>query len=87
MKVNYKHNWHCVTDYCHIIPDDPGCYAIYIFNYETKIQELIYIGTARNLKIRLAKHEVRKVLHALIFSSLLPMIKCKIIKEDRKSVV
>lgn len=80
----YPKNWHCVSDFVHIKPELPGCYAIYIFNIETKKQRLIYIGTAENLYRRLKKHEILKVLNTLIELPELPMIKCKIITNTEK---
>ena len=74
--------WFCVSDYTHVEPDEPGCYAIYIANIETHKKRLIYIGTAQNLRIRLKKHEIKKVLNALIEIPEVPYLKCKIIKDE-----
>jgi len=86
MEENLK-KWFCVSDYCHVVPNSPGCYAIFIFNIETLKKKLIYVGTAKNLKIRLAKHEIVKVLNALIEMPEIPYIMCKVIIDDseRKS--
>jgi excinuclease UvrABC nuclease subunit len=71
------HTWHCVTDYTHIISQEPGCYAIYRFNLDTQKKQIIYIGTAKNLDKRLSKHPVVRVLRALIDFPDVVMIKCK----------
>jgi predicted GIY-YIG superfamily endonuclease len=78
----YPKNWHSVTDYSHIIPSYPGCYAIYKFNIKTLKSQLIYIGTAQNLKLRLAKHEIRKCLNALLEYPEITLIKCRIMLND-----
>lgn len=70
--------WHCVTSYDHIVPNLPGCYAIYKYDLISHRSHLIYIGTAQNLEIRLKKHEVVRTLRALLNYPMVPMIKCKI---------
>ena len=81
---HHNFGWHCVTDYAHIIPEDPGVYAIYILNYVKKESRLIYIGMAVNLEKRLKKHEIRKVLNALLEYPEIPYIKVKVIQDYRK---
>ena len=83
-KDYYK--WYNSNDFSHIVPEQPGCYAIYTFDYYlTKTMKLIYIGTAVNLRARLQKHEVTKVLRALTDDFV--VVKCKVImdKETRLS--
>ena len=75
--------WFCVTDYVHVVPEEAGCYAIYKYNLEDRSKELFYIGTAQNLYIRLKKHPVVRVLRALIEYPYVPMVKCKIIIDNR----
>ena len=41
-----------------LVPQYPGCYAMYIHNMVTKRMKLIYIGTASNLCNRLCNHPV-----------------------------
>ena len=66
------------TDY----PEEPGNYAIYIVrNYLPLKTELVYIGTASNLKNRLYRHEIKRVLLSLDY----PLLsKCKIIRDKEK---
>jgi len=45
-------------------PKKPGIYALILW-YDDETSELVYIGTAKNLYIRLLKHEVFKVCWAL----------------------
>jgi len=71
-------NWHCVSSYDHVIPSLPGCYAIYKYNLETSEKELVYIGTAINLKNRLNKHEIKKCLNALLSYPWCTYIKCRV---------
>lgn len=71
--------WHCVTSYDHITPREAGCYAIYKHNLETHRSELLYVGTAQNLYIRLKKHAVKAVLNNLLIYPEIVLIKCKII--------
>ena len=75
--------WHCVTSYDHITPKESGCYAIYKYNLDTKKSQLLYIGTAQNLYIRLKKHPVVRVLRSLLEGSEIPMVKCKIITDKK----
>jgi len=42
---------------CDVIPELPGVYAIYLESFRTKKSKLIYIGSSKNLYLRL---EVRK---------------------------
>ena len=72
-------NWHCVTSYDNITPKEAGCYAIYKHNLETHVSELLYIGTASNLYVRLKKHPVTRVLRSLLIYPEIPLVKCKII--------
>ena len=83
MNIEEK-NWFCVTDFAQVVPEEPGCYAIYTLNAETEARKLIYVGTASNLAKRLKKHEVKRVLRALIEYPELISIKCKIIKDKDK---
>lgn len=78
-KDYYK--WYNSTDYSHIQPEAPGCYAIYLFDYYgDKSKQLIYIGTAVNLSRRLKRHEVIRVLRCLTDKIIL--VKCKVIIND-----
>ena len=70
--------WFCVTDFTNAEPEKPGCYAIYTFNVLTSEKKLIYIGTAVNLYQRLKRHEVKRVLFALIDYPEFVYIKCRI---------
>ena len=79
-KEYYK--WFVATDFCNIIPDAPGCYAIYLANIKTHKWELFYIGTAKNLERRLKKHAVVRVLRCLSDLPNLVAIKCKIIEDS-----
>jgi len=79
-----KKGWFCVSDFNLVEPDEPGCYAIYILNIKTYKKRLIYIGMAQNLRTRLARHEVKKVLRALIELPELTYVKCKIIRDNNK---
>jgi len=84
MKVSKEYfRWYIATDYSHIIPELPGCYAFYILNYYTKRKRLIYIGTANNLYKRLKKHEIKKVLNALLEYPEIIFIKCKVILNEK----
>ena len=83
--MNYN-KWFIANDYTSYIPDKSGCYAIYTFNITTKKRKLIYIGTAQNLYIRLRKHEVIRILNALIEYPNLIQIKCKVIKEEKTRI-
>lgn len=62
-------------------PKTSGVYAIFIYDWVTKKRQLLYIGTARNLYLRLKKHEVKKVLLALDY---FVVIKCKIVKKTEE---
>ena len=73
--------WFCVSDFTYTEPKKPGVYAIYVLNYEKNIKKLIYIGTAQNLYTRLKKHEIKKVLNAILDPPEVPYIKCKIIMD------
>jgi excinuclease UvrABC nuclease subunit len=78
-KSYYK--WFIGNDYSKIIPKQPGCYAIYTYDYfNTKEKNLVYVGTASNLKARLIKHEIIRSLRSL--SNNFVVIKCKIIRND-----
>lgn len=79
-----KKKWFCVTDYIETVPNCGGLYAIYVLNIETYKKKLIYIGIAKNLKIRLRKHEVKKVLNAIIEYPEIIYIKCRIEQNDVK---
>lgn len=48
------------------LPQKPGNYAIYVINVYGQNKELLYIGTARNLKERLRSHEVLRGIHMLL---------------------
>ena len=76
--------WYCANDYCHIIPKEPGCYAIYLYDLYESEYKLYYIGTARNLYTRLKKHAVIMVLKALFDYPIAVVVKCKIIKNNKK---
>jgi len=79
-KEYYK--WFVATDFCHVIPKMPGCYAIYLFDLETKKWELFYIGTSKNLSLRLRKHPVARTLRALSDFPKVVAVKCKIITNE-----
>lgn len=71
-------NWLCVTTYDRATPSEPGCYAIYKFHYLTNEKHLLYIGTAQNIKKRLERHELKRLLYALLEPEWLVYIKCKV---------
>lgn len=80
--VKVKNGWFCVTDYCHVPPDKPGFYAIYLQNLETNQSELVYIGTAKNLKRRLYGHEVVRMLNCLYEYPIHVNIKCRVFEPN-----
>jgi predicted GIY-YIG superfamily endonuclease len=83
LEVTMAH-WYCVSDFTFSAPPKPGCYAIYWFDLITGEKKLIYIGTAQNLSQRLAKHEVKRVLFALLDLPKAVYIKCREVEDERE---
>ena len=87
-KVQYlsglHHKWYCVSDYTKIEPKAPGCYAIYIFDVEQISQELVYIGTANNLRSRLEHHPIKQLLYDLLEYPNVVYVKCKVMPDEDK---
>ena len=75
-----KDGWFCVTDFCHVPPNEPGFYAIYLQNLETFKSELVYIGTAKDLKKRIESHEIIRILGLLYEYPIHINVKCKVFK-------
>ena len=71
-------------------PKESGNYAIYItkigLNGRECLDELLYIGTACNLKNRLVTHEIRKALYGLLdFTEYTGIcIKCCLVKNTKE---
>ena len=61
-------------------PNEPGFYAIYLQNFETSKSELVYIGTAKDLKKRIESHEIIRILGLLYEYPIHINVKCKIFK-------
>lgn len=77
-----KNGWFCITDYCHVAPSEPGFYAIYLQNLETFKDELVYIGSAKNLSRRIESHEIIRTLRSLYEYPIHINIKCKVFKSN-----
>ena len=83
--IKVKNGWFCITDYCHVPPDKPGFYAIYLQNLQTNNSELVYIGTAKNLKRRLNNHEVVRLLNRMYEYPIHVNIKCRVFEPNISS--
>lgn len=69
------------------LPDRPGVYVINHYDLDAHTNEILYIGSAKNIALRLRSHEVLRVISHFYYYTPISFMECTNYREVEKYLI